>query len=291
MAGGSARIPGEGDEFQLAFHFPLMPRIFMALRREEATPIEWALTNTPAIPDNCQWCTFLRNHDELTLEMVSEEERQWMWEQYAPEARMRLNLGIRRRLAPLLDNDRHKLELAFSLLFSLPGSPIIYYGDEIGMGDNIQLPDRNGVRTPMQWEPGRNAGFSTAPNPIPRDQHRALLSNKGKCPDARASKESLWSRIQAMITIRNSHPALCCGNLEWVDCGTKSSAAYLRIQSQERMLIIHNLSGTPQKLTFLTQERTCGKFADLLTGRIVEISLENPTLSLQPYEFLWLINS
>ncbi len=146
----------------MGFHFPLMPRIFMALRSGEITPLTWTLAKTPAIPESCQWCAFLRNHDELTLEMVTEEDRQWMWEQYAPEPRMRLNLGIRRRLAPLLGNERSLLELAFSLLLSLPGSPVIYYGDEIGMGDNLELFDRNGVRTPMQWEGARGAGFSQA---------------------------------------------------------------------------------------------------------------------------------
>ncbi|MCS7052042.1 MAG: alpha-amylase family glycosyl hydrolase, partial [Thermomicrobium sp.] len=154
---------GNGDEFHLAFHFPVMPRLFMALKRGEGSAVANILARTPPIPPNCQWCTFLRNHDELTLEMVTPEERRWMWEQYAPEPRMRLNLGIRRRLAPLLDNDRRKLELAHSLLFTLPGSPILYYGDELGMGDDIRLPDRNGVRTPMQWSAGPNAGFSTAP--------------------------------------------------------------------------------------------------------------------------------
>ena len=143
---------GDGDEFQMGFHFPVMPRIYMALRKGDRRALEWILERTPPIPEDCQWCTFLRNHDELTLEMVTEEERQWMWQEYAPEPRMRLNLGIRRRLAPLLDNDRRKIELANSLLFTLPGSPVIYYGDEIGMGDNIWLPDRNGVRTPMQWD-------------------------------------------------------------------------------------------------------------------------------------------
>ncbi len=220
---------GDGDEFQLAFHFPLMPRIFMGLRRADSAPIEWALTHTPSIPENCQWCTFLRNHDELTLEMVTEEERQWMWEQYAPDPRMRLNLGIRRRLAPLLDNDPRKIGLAFSLLFTLPGSPIIYYGDEIGMGDNLQLPDRNGVRTPMQWDAGLNAGFSSARtiyspviNVAPYDPERVNVQASLACRD------SLWSRIQAMIAIRKSHPALCCGDLAWVDCGTPAVAAYLR---------------------------------------------------------------
>jgi maltose alpha-D-glucosyltransferase/alpha-amylase len=155
---------GNGDEFHMAFHFPLMPRIFMAIRKGDASPLIWVIERTPPIPDKMHWSTFLRNHDELTLEMVTEEERQWMWEQYAPNPRMRLNLGIRRRLAPLLDNNRRKIELAYSLLFSLPGSPVIYYGDEIGMGDNIWLDDRNGVRTPMQWDSGINAGFSTAPS-------------------------------------------------------------------------------------------------------------------------------
>ncbi len=156
---------GDGDEFQLAFHFPIMPRIFMAIKKGRPDDLVDILRRTPPIPENCQWCTFLRNHDELTLEMVSPEERQWMWDQYAPEPRMRLNLGIRRRLAPLLDNDRRKIELIYSLLFTLPGSPIIYYGDEIGMGDNIWLPDRNGVRTPMQWNSKSNAGFSDGSGP------------------------------------------------------------------------------------------------------------------------------
>src|SRR5512138_1550425 len=143
---------GRGDEFQMGFHFPIMPRIFMSIRQSDRTSLEWIMARTPVIDKSSQWCIFLRNHDELTLEMVTPEERDWMWAEYAPEPRMRLNLGIRRRLAPLLDNDRRKLELASSLLFTLPGTPIIYYGDEIGMGDNIWLPDRNGVRTPMQWK-------------------------------------------------------------------------------------------------------------------------------------------
>jgi maltose alpha-D-glucosyltransferase/alpha-amylase len=151
---------GNGDEFHMGFHFPVMPRIFMALGKGKKTPLVWIMDRTPDIPENSQWCTFLRNHDELTLEMVTEEERQWMWDHYAPAARMRLNLGIRRRLAPLLGNDRRKIEMANSILFTLPGSPIIYYGDEIGMGDNVWLPDRDGVRTPMQWDSSPNAGFS-----------------------------------------------------------------------------------------------------------------------------------
>ena len=153
---------GDGDECHMAFHFPVMPRMFMAVRREEATPIYEILDHTPAIPDNCQWGLFLRNHDELTLEMVTDEERDYMYAEYAKDPRMKLNLGIRRRLAPLLDNGRDEIELMHAILFSLPGSPVLYYGDEIGMGDNVYLGDRDGVRTPMQWTGDRNGGFSRA---------------------------------------------------------------------------------------------------------------------------------
>ena len=150
-----------GDECHMAFHFPVMPRIFMAVRRESRYPISEIMAQTPAIPDNCQWGIFLRNHDELTLEMVTDEERDYMWAEYATDPRMKANIGIRRRLAPLLENDLNQIELFTALLLSLPGSPVLYYGDEIGMGDNIWLGDRDGVRTPMQWTPDRNAGFST----------------------------------------------------------------------------------------------------------------------------------
>src|ERR1019366_1294112 len=151
---------GNGDEFHMAFNFPLMPRRFMGLRLEDRKPITEILRQTPEIPASCQWCLFLRNHDELTLEMVTDIERDYMYDIYASDKSMRLNLGIRRRLAPLLDNDRRRIELMNGMLMSLPGTPIIYYGDEIGMGDNIHLGDRNGVRTPMQWSPDRNGGFS-----------------------------------------------------------------------------------------------------------------------------------
>ena len=153
---------GDGDECHMAFHFPLMPRMFMAIQMEDSFPIIDILKSSPPIPQNCQWATFLRNHDELTLEMVTDEERDYMYRVYARDTRAKINLGIRRRLAPLLSNDRRKIELMNILLFSLPGTPIIYYGDEIGMGDNFYLGDRNGVRTPMQWSPDRNAGFSEA---------------------------------------------------------------------------------------------------------------------------------
>ena len=151
---------GDGDEFHMAFNFPLMPRLFMAIRREDRRPIVDIMAQMPSIPPSCQWALFLRNHDELTLEMVTDEERDYMYAEYAKDPRMRINLGIRRRLAPLMDNGRRQIELLHSLLFTLPGSPVLYYGDEIGMGDNIYLGDRNGVRTPMQWSGDRNAGFS-----------------------------------------------------------------------------------------------------------------------------------
>ncbi|HEY7463805.1 MAG TPA: maltose alpha-D-glucosyltransferase, partial [Candidatus Limnocylindria bacterium] len=153
---------GDGDECHMAFHFPLMPRIWIALRKEDRTPIVEIMQSTPDIPDECQWALFLRNHDELTLEMVTDEERDYMWSEYASDKRARINLGIRRRLAPLVDNSRRRIELLNALLLSMPGTPVIYYGDEIGMGDNVYLGDRNGVRTPMQWTPDRNAGFSRA---------------------------------------------------------------------------------------------------------------------------------
>jgi len=153
---------GNGDEFHMAFHFPLMPRMFMAVKLEDRKPIIEILEQTPQIPDTCQWCIFLRNHDELTLEMVTDIERDYMYDEYAVDKSMRINLGIRRRLAPMMENDRRRVELLTGLLLSMPGTPIIYYGDEIGMGDNVYLGDRNGVRTPMQWSGGWNAGFSTA---------------------------------------------------------------------------------------------------------------------------------
>ena len=170
-----------GDECQMAFHFPLMPRIFMAVRRENRFPISEILAQTPPIPSSCQWGIFLRNHDELTLEMVSDEERDYMYAEYAKDPRMKANIGIRRRLAPLLDNDRNQLELFTALLLSLPGSPVLYYGDEIGMGDNIWAGDRDGVRSPMQWTPDRNAGFSTLrPGPaLPADHHGPALRLPG----------------------------------------------------------------------------------------------------------------
>jgi maltose alpha-D-glucosyltransferase/alpha-amylase len=278
---------GNGDEMHMNFHFPLMPRIFMALRKHERDSLEWIMERTPAIPETCQWGIFLRCHDELTLEMVTPEERQWMWEQYAPEPRMRLNMGIRRRLAPLLDNDQRKIELANSLLFTLPGSPVLYYGDEIGMGDNIWLSDRNGVRTPMQWTDGKNAGFSSAAKqkiytPIIDDQ--IFGPARVNVETQRSYPGSLFHAIKRMIAARKMHPAFGKGDYNWVDVGTQAVAAYTRYFTNETLLIINNLSDIPQ-VTY-DQQSFSGNFHDVFTGNLFEIS---QTIILQPYQYLWLV--
>ena len=269
----------DGDEFQMGFHFPIMPRIYMALKKGRADDLFDILRRTPPIPDNCQWCTFLRNHDELTLEMVTPEERQWMWEQYAPEPRMRLNLGIRRRLAPLLDNDRRRIELANSLLFTLPGSPIIYYGDEIGMGDAIWLNDRNGVRTPMQWNDSPSAGF-TKVQPFAPLLSGDYSPKQVNVADQMADPYSLFHAIRRMVAIRKEHPAFGCGNFEPVDAGTNAIAAYQRTYGNETMLILNNLSNDLQPVHSLH-----GQAIQAFTHEILVID----ALILKPYEYLWLI--
>lgn len=277
-----------GDEFQLAFHFPLMPRIFIALRRADRSPLEWVFQQTPPIPANCQWCTFLRNHDELTLEMVTEEERQWMWREYAPDPRMRLNLGIRRRLATLLDNDRRKIELVNSLLLTLPGSPVLYYGDEIGMGDNIRLPDRNGVRTPMQWDNTPNASFSATEKlyaPVisapPYDPARVNVAAQRTDPD------SLWHALRRMIAIRKEQHALGCGSLTWLDCRNQAVAAYSRAYEGEQMLVIHNLSDQPQSIACSLPHDT-NTLTDAFIGKTCTPTNGQLSLTLQPYQYFWL---
>jgi len=279
---------GDDDEFHMGFHFPIMPRIYMALKKGRADDMEDILNRTPSIPENSQWCIFLRNHDELTLEMVTAEERQWMWKQFAPEPRMKLNLGIRRRLAPLLDNDPQKIELAHSLLFTLPGSPIIYYGDEIGMGDNIWLPDRNGVRTPMQWNAGPTAGFSEAPT---QSLYSPIIADAVYDPShvnvelQQKDKSSIWSTIRHMIATRKEHPAFGWGQFEWLDCGNKSVAAFKRTYKGERILVFHNLSPAEQSINTLKVEQPA---IDLLTNESHAPENENMALRLKPYQYLWL---
>jgi len=279
---------GDSDEFNMGFHFPVMPRIYMALRSGDRSPVVDILKRTPPIPQDCQWCTFLRNHDELTLEMVTEEERQWMWREYAPEARMRLNLGIRRRLSPLLDNDRRKIELANSLLFTLPGSPILYYGDEIGMGDDIWLDDRNGVRTPMQWTDGQNAGFSDAKPEalyLPAISSEEFGWQRVNVQAQQKDPGSLFHAIQRMIAIRKQHTVFGRGEIHWLEEMPLSVLAYLRVMPEERVLVINSLSGEEQVIAVSGTE-VDGKMAkDLLNGKEVHL---RDTIRLAPYEFRWL---
>jgi maltose alpha-D-glucosyltransferase / alpha-amylase len=280
---------GNGDEFQMGFDFPVMPRLFMALKKGDVRDLRDILLKTPSIPPECQWCTFLRNHDELTLEMVTPEEREWMWENYAPEPRMRLNLGIRRRLAPLLDNDARKITLLNSLLLTLPGSPIIYYGDEIGMGDNIWLPDRNGVRTPMQWTAGPNAGFSEAPAESlysPVIQTDAYGPSKVNVAAQQVDPDSLWNSLRHMLQIRKQHRAFGWGGLEWQDCGNNQIAAYARQFDGDRILAVHNLGHLAQTVA-LGLEQTA-PIVDILTGQGFSAGQETLVLDLAPYQYLWL---
>jgi maltose alpha-D-glucosyltransferase/alpha-amylase len=283
---------GQGDEFHMGFHFPIMPRIFQALRLGESAPIVSILNRTPPIPASCQWCLFLRNHDELTLEMVTPDEREWLWREYAPEPRMRLNLGIRRRLAPLLDNDRRKIELAHALLFTLPGSPIIYYGDEIGMGDDLDLPDRNGVRTPMQWEAGPNAGFSSA---APERLYSPVIDDgvsgyrRVNVAAQRLSGSSLWHALRRLLAIRKAHPAFGRGASEILPLENQAVLAIVRSYQGETIAAVHNLSTLPQTAR-LDLGRWAGASAtDLLSRRTMPSPAAEPyVLSLQAHESLWL---
>jgi maltose alpha-D-glucosyltransferase/alpha-amylase len=232
----------------MCFNFPLMPRLFMALAKRDKTPIMEVFNQMPEIPADCQWATFLRNHDELTLEMVTPEEREFMWNFYAPEFRQRLNLGIRRRLAPLLENDRARLELMHSLLFTLPGAPVLYYGDEIGMGDLVGLPDRNGVRTPMQWADDVNAAFSSTPaavtySPVIRDPEYGF--QKVNVAAQQADPNSLLNIVRKMIVTRKKVPMLPKGTLEWLEDAPRSAPCFWRNGESGRFLALHNLSDYP----------------------------------------------
>ena len=240
---------GQGDECHMAYHFPLMPRMYMALAQEDRFPMTDILAQTPDIPDACQWALFLRNHDELTLEMVTDRERDYMYKVFATDPRMRVNVGIRRRLAPLLDNDLDKIKLLNSLLMTMPGTPIVYYGDEIGMGDNIYLGDRNGVRTPMQWSPDRNAGFSRADPqrlylPPIMDPLYGFQSVNVEAQSRNPSSLLNWMR--RLIAVRRSHPAFGRGGLRLLTPGNRKIFAYLRSHQDETILCVANLSHSPQ---------------------------------------------
>jgi maltose alpha-D-glucosyltransferase/alpha-amylase len=264
-----------GDQCHMAFHFPLMPRIFMAVRRESRFPISEILAQTPPIPAHCQWGIFLRNHDELTLEMVSDEERDYMYAEYAKDPRMKANIGIRRRLAPLLENDRNQQELFTALLLSLPGSPVLYYGDEIGMGDNIWLGDRDGVRTPMQWTPDRNGGFSTC-NPgrlyLPQIVDPIYGYQAVNVEAQQNSGSSLLHWTRRMIAVRKEHPAFGLGTYTELGASNPTVLAYLRRHVDEHgtedlVMCVNNLSRFPQPVE-LDLSRHSGSVPVELTGQV-----------------------
>ena len=283
---------GEGDEFHMAFHFPLMPRIYMALRQEDRLPITDIMAQTPDIPESCQWALFLRNHDELTLEMVTNDERDYMYLAYSADPRMRINLGIRRRLAPLMDNNRRRIELLNSLLFSFPGTPVIYYGDEIGMGDNIYLGDRNGVRTPMQWSPDRNAGFSRATparlySPVIMDPVWGYEAINVEAQQSDPS--SLLSWMRNMIALRKLFRVFGRGTLEFLNPPNRKILAYLRRYEGEQILCVANLSRFAQPVDLELAELE-GMVPIEMLGYVEfpPITRRPYRLTLAPYGVLWL---
>jgi maltose alpha-D-glucosyltransferase/alpha-amylase len=284
-----------GDECHMAFHFPLMPRIFMAVRRESRFPISEILAQTPSIPSGAQWGIFLRNHDELTLEMVTDEERDYMYSEYVKDPRMRANIGIRRRLAPLLDNDRNQLELFTALLLSLPGSPVLYYGDEIGMGDIIWLGDRDGVRTPMQWTPDRNAGFSSCDPgriylPVIMDP---VYGYQAVNVEAQASSsQSLLNWTRRMIQVRREHPAFGLGDFIELGSSNPSVLAYLRNHTDDHgddlVICVNNMSRFPQPVELDLSEYDGGVPVELTGGvRFPPIGELPYLLTLPGHGFYW----
>jgi maltose alpha-D-glucosyltransferase/alpha-amylase len=282
---------GDGDECHMAFHFPLMPRMYMAIAKEDRFPITDIMRQTPEIPENCQWAIFLRNHDELTLEMVTDEERDYLWNIYAADRRARINLGIRRRLSPLMERDRRRVELMNGLLLSMPGTPVVYYGDEIGMGDNIYLGDRDGVRTPMQWSPDRNGGFSKAdparlvlpPIMDPLYGYEAVnVEAQG------ADAHSLLNWTRRMLALRNKHMAFGRGSLRFLSPGNRKILAYLREYDGETILCVANLSRLPQAVE-LDLAQFAGRVPIELTGMspFPPIGQLTYLLTLPPYGFFW----
>src|SRR5947209_8809167 len=282
---------GKGDECHMNFHFPLMPRLFMALRLEDRLPIVEILNRTPALPETCQWAMFLRNHDELTLEMVTDEERDYMYRMYASDQRARINLGIRRRLAPLLGNDRPRIEVMNALLFSLPGTPVIYYGDEIGMGDNVYLGDRNGVRTPMQWSPDRNAGFSST-NPqrlyLPVNIDPAYHYEAINVESQQDNPNSLLNWTKRIIALRKQYKAFGRGTLEFLLPSNQRVLAFIRRYEDETILVVANLSRFAQAVE-LDLTKFDGYTPVEMMGRTDFPVIKAPyyPLTLGPNSFFW----
>jgi maltose alpha-D-glucosyltransferase/alpha-amylase len=282
---------GDGDECHMAFHFPLMPRIFIAIRKEDRGPIAGVLRETPPIPDSCQWALFLRNHDELTLEMVTPEEREYMLTEYAHDPRMKVNVGIRRRLSPLLGFGRRRMELLAALILSLPGSPVLYYGDEIGMGDNIYLGDRDGVRTPMQWSADRNAGFSTAdPEKLyAQPVLNPVLSYQAINVESQQRLHgSLLHWMKRLIGIRRKHPAFGRGTFEMLEPANQKVLCYLRQYEGQVLLVLINLSRYAQPFE-LDLQRFRGWSPVELFGntRFPPIGEAPYVMSLAAHGFLW----
>ncbi len=288
---------GEGDECHMSFHFPLMPRMYMAIAREDRFPITDIMRQTPEIPGNCQWAIFLRNHDELTLEMVTDQERDYLWEAYASDRRARLNLGIRRRLAPLMEHDRRRIELMNNLLLSMPGTPVIYYGDEIGMGDNIHLGDRDGVRTPMQWSPDRNGGFSRA-NPanlmLPLIMDAIYGYDAVNVEAQAADPHSLLNWTRRMLAVRGRFHAFGRGTQRFLYPGNRKILAFLREyaydETHETILCVSNLSRTAQAVELALAEFAGRVPVDAIGGAVFPPIGQLPyLLTLPPYGFLWFV--
>ncbi len=282
---------GEGDECHMAFHFPLMPRLFMALRTENRAPLAEIMAQTPSIPVTCQWALFLRNHDELTLEMVTDDERDYMYLAYSADPRMRVNVGIRRRLAPLLENNRRRIELLNSMLLSFPGTPIIYYGDEIGMGDNIYLGDRHGVRTPMQWSGDRNGGFSRA-NPSRLSSPLIMDPLYGyeviNVEAQRDDPSSLLNWMRQMIKLRRVFKVFGRGSIEFLAPSNPKIVAYVRQYEKERVLCVANLSRFAQPVSLdLPQLQGLTPIEMLGYVEFPKIGAGSYCLSLGPYGFFW----
>jgi maltose alpha-D-glucosyltransferase/alpha-amylase len=281
---------GDGDEFHMAFHFPLMPRLFLALRHSDRRPITDIFIHTPEIPPTCQWCLFLRNHDELTLEMDSDAARRPLYHACRAGPRMRLNLGIRRRLAPLLDSDRRKIELLTSLLFTLPGSPILYYGDEIGMGDNIYLGDRNGVRTPMQWTGDRNAGFSRSDAarlylPLNIDPVYGYQAINVEAQLRTPSSLLHWMKL--IIGARKKTRVFGRGTLSFLRCLNDSGLAHVRELEGETVLAVHNLPTPPSPSSSISAPGS-GTHPSRCLARHASFGPDRPYfVSMAPYGYYW----
>jgi maltose alpha-D-glucosyltransferase/alpha-amylase len=286
---------GRGDQCHMALNMSFMPRLLMAVREENRTWLVDALRRTTDTPASCQWVVFLRHHEELGLETCTDSEREALYETYAPEPRMRSNTGIRRRLAPLFENDRRRVELAFGLMFSLPGSPMIYYGDEIGMGDNVHLDDCNGLRTPMQWSSGRNAGFSLADSArltVPANAGPIYGYEVVNVEAQKRQSSSLFNWMRRLIAVRRQHSAFSRGALHFMEPGNKAILAYVRRHQDERILVVANLSGKEQSVDLALSACEGAQPIELIGGtRFRRIDAGSYSMTLRPYECFWLLLS